>query len=357
MQFDPAKGRRIEAAAHALDLVPANAPASMIFEAIHPCVPAVAGLFSIIRPNAPEALVSQAIKLPPRTFAGWLQMPPEVLGATLAPLLTSEAGRLWRDSETIRGAQREQVDVLRLLDDDGLGEGGGLKVLDRRSPFYGVEHVMLALFMERGKRIPRSTQATLTALHEHVRAAVRRLSLPLLAHQPIHAQTVAEQSLGYICLSTTGSVREANRRARHLVERYRSAAGIVGARGALEDFAQRAQERARNGRPWQLRSDELFSELQVDVHRLAKETHTLAEDAILVEMREHVHDFSTLDVLTPKEREVVRVLLHVPGPRKQLALRLRMSEHTLRTHTQKIYSTLRVHSLGELRAEVKRQRG
>src|SRR4051812_40906044 len=129
MHLDPGESRRIRAASRTLDLLPVNAPGSAVFDAIRPCVHVAAGLFSIIRPGADDALVSQPVQLPPAVFESWLRMPPELLQVTLTPLIASRPGTLWRDSETLRGAQREQLEVLRELDGAGLGEGAGYKIL------------------------------------------------------------------------------------------------------------------------------------------------------------------------------------------------------------------------------------
>lgn len=358
MPLNPGESRRIKTASRALDLLPANAPISAVFDAIRLCVPVAAGLFSMIRPGANDALVSQPSRLPPEVFESWLRMPPHLLQVTLAPVLSFKPGRLWRDSETLRGAQREQLEVLRELDGAGLGEGAGYKLLERPSPWYGVEHLMLALLMERGERVPARSQVMLSALHEHIRAAVLRLAIPLLSHQPIHPQMVAEQSLGYICLSRSGRVLEANRRAREFVDRYGAAAGLQGRRNAVEDFAVCALKEAVGGKPWQLRIDGSRSILQVDAHHLAKETHVLPEDTILLYMRElsepqvaarALPDFKRL---TGREQEVALLLADPLLNPKEIADECGISPHTVRKHGEKIYKKMRVQSRLQLAARL-----
>src|SRR5689334_19871302 len=125
----PQEIRQIEAASRALARLPARAPTSAIFEAIRPCAPVAAGLFSAIRPESPDALITHAFGLPPEVLEGWLATSREQSARALAPMISSRPGKLWRDSETITGAQREQMKVLRMLDDANLGEGAGYKVL------------------------------------------------------------------------------------------------------------------------------------------------------------------------------------------------------------------------------------
>jgi DNA-binding CsgD family transcriptional regulator len=346
--------RRIKAASRALDLLPANAPASALFDAIRLCVPVSAGLFSVIRPGTDDALVSQPVHLSPELFDSWLRMPPLLLEATLAPVVASSPGKLLRDSETFLGAQREQLEVLHELDGAGLGEGAGYKVLERSIPWYGTEQVMLALLMERGERVPARAQVMLSNLYEQLQAAVLRIALPFVAHQPFHEQIVAEQALGYICISPGGRVIEANRRARHLVERYGHLAGIHALRGAVEAFALRVREKARNGQPLQLRIDSPPAVLQVDVHRLAKETYVVPEDAILLHMREVLAPpvvaatVPALERLTERERQLALLLARSNGSQKEIAADLQISSGTMRTHTQNVYVKLGVKSRAQL---------
>lgn len=356
MSLHPEECRQVEIASRALKKLPVNAPASAVFDAIRPCVRAEAGLYSIIRPDALDALVSQSVGLAPDVFESWLCTPPEMLRVTLAPVVTSPAGRLWRDSETVRGPQREQLEVLSKLDGAGLGEGAGYKILERTTPWHGVEHVMLALLMKRGSRVPEHAQAMLAALHTSIRGAVLRLALPLLSHQPLHTQIVAEQTLGYICVSSRGSVIEANRRARQFVERYAGVANIVGRRRAVEEFARRAREFARDGQSWRLETE--TSILEVAAHQLDKETHTIPENVVLLHMREMAAPPLSEEArrarasLTPMQLEIALLYARTGGADKEIADRLSLSPNTVRTHMQNIRQRLGVGTRGEIAARI-----
>jgi DNA-binding CsgD family transcriptional regulator len=355
--LDPGEIRRIEAIASVLDLLPSSAHPSALFDAIRPCVPLAAGLFCIIRPTAPDALVSHAVGLPQDVFESWMSTSPEQLARTLAPVISSEAGGLWRDSETITGAQREQLEVLRKLDDAGLGEGAGYKVLERPLPGQGVEHYMLALLMDRGVPVPPRSRALLAALNPSIRAAALRLGLLIVAREPILAQIVEEQSLGYICVSTRGAVLEANRRAHHLILRYREQSGVIGHLRAIADFAERAREAVAGQRTWYLHGSHPASLLEVNAHRLAKETHALPEDVVLLVMKEIVLPPApparvppAFHHLTPREQEIALLLARTGGSYKQIAADLGISDATARKHGENVHRVLRVHSRAELAA-------
>jgi DNA-binding CsgD family transcriptional regulator len=346
--------RLVEQAERALALLPASAHAASLFDAIRPCVPLAAGLLSIIRPSAPEALISHAVGLPQDVFESWLGTAPEQLAQALEPVITSPAGGLWRDSETLTGEQREQLEVLGKLDTAGLGEGAGYKVLAREIPWQGAEHVMMALLMDRGEAVPARSEARMAALNPAIRAASLRLRLPLIAREPILAQIIAEESLGYICVSTRGSVIEANRRAHDLVQRYRDAAGIQGRPRAVADFADRAREAAGGRRAWHLTAHDPRSLLEVNAHRLAKETHALPEDVVLLVLKEVLPPTDPVPVppalllLTSRQREVGLLLAGTGLSFKQIAEALGVSEATARKHGENVYRALGVHSRAEL---------
>jgi DNA-binding CsgD family transcriptional regulator len=359
MPLSPPEIRRLKATSRVLDRLSSSAHPSALFDAIRRCVPLSAGLFSIIRPSAPDAFVTHAVGLPQDVFESWLSTSPEQLARTLAPVIASPAGGLWRDSETIVGEQREQLAVLRKLDDAGLGEGAGYKVLQRPLPGQDDEHFMIALIMERGDPIPERSEALLGALNPAIRAAVLRLGLLIVAREPILAQIVEEQSLGYICVSLRGAVLEANRRAHHLVLRYRDAGGIHGQQRVIADFAQRAREAVAGRRSWYLGATNPASLLEVNAHRLAKETHALPEDVILLVLKEIIappavaESPPALRLLTPRQREIAFLLARTGYSYKQIADRLGLSEATARKHGENVHRTLRVHSRAELAALLK----
>jgi DNA-binding CsgD family transcriptional regulator len=353
-QLDAREAGQVEAATLALSRLPVRAPLQDVFGAIRPCVPLAAGFFGIIRPSRPDAMVTCPVGLPPDVYGGWLGTPGDQMAQVLASVVRSRNGSLWRDSETVTSPLREQLDVLRARDAAGLGEGAGYKVLERRSPCHGEEHLLLAILMERGSPIPPRAGTMLAALNPAISAAILRIQLPLAENDSIRAQILAESSTGYIGLSRSGAVLEANRRAHDLVMRYRQAAHVEGGRGAVMDFAARARERSGGGKVWQLEADDPASLLVVQTHDLAKETHLLHEDIVLVAMNEvlltpsSVEDMFERARLTPREKEIALLLKETPAQSKEIAARLELSPRTVTTNEQRIYAKLGVHSRLEL---------
>lgn len=359
--LDAGESRRVEAVARVLDCLPAGAPVSAIFDALKLCVPVQAGLLTFIRPSAPEALVSQAVGVEANVHETWLRTPPALFAKSLAPLLSSGAGSLRRDSETIRGELRERLEVLPLLDTAGLGEGAGYKVMERTIPWYGTEHVMLALLMERRVPVPARSDVMLAALNPALQRAVAHVSMPFLAPSSIFPRMVAKDALGYLCVSLTGRLTATNLRALHLVDRYAGAAEI-GGRGITEAFARRAMERTRMAGPWQIVHDDATSILHVHTYEM-DETPPPSERAVLVHMEElptpplSAKASRARALLTPKLREVADIYVATGATSKEIAQRLGKSARTVDTQMQQIRERLGVGSRGGIAALIGRPRG
>jgi DNA-binding CsgD family transcriptional regulator len=325
-----------------------------LFDAIRDAVPVVAGILGVVRPNAPDRLVTHPVKLPPEVFESWLSTPREVLARTLVPVIRSPDGSLWRDADTITGPLRERLAVLHKLDGAGLGEGAGYKILKRPVPWRGTEHFMLALIAERGEALPPGAEATLAALAPAIREAVLRLQVPLVARAPLLGQIVEEQSIGYVCLSRGDTILEANRLAHQLVLRYGPAAGVAGRRRLLANFARKARDRAANGRTWHVPIARPPAVLAVNAHRLAREAHGLGEDITLVVLREiHAPPIAAaeppaLGELTARQREIALLITESGLSRKQIADRIGLSLATVNKHVENIHRALGVHSRAEM---------
>jgi DNA-binding CsgD family transcriptional regulator len=221
---------------------------------------------------------------------------------------------------------------------------------------------MLAMIMERGHVIPRRSDVMLAALNPALRAAVLRLSLPIVGRVPFQAQLLEERRQGYICFSLQGRLVEANRRAHDLVARYQIAAQIRGRRKAVAAFGERACALTPGDTPWVLPASEPGSWLQVTTHRMSREAYDLMEDVLLVVMEELIVPQPSSEPpeehgpFTPAEWKVVRLLLGTGGSHKEIAHQLGRSPRTVDTHMDHIYKKAGVHSAGEFGVWLK-QRG
>ncbi len=360
--FDAAEAKVIERVGRALLQLPAGGASVALFDALTQVIPAAAGTISTIDPAAPEAMVTHPIRLPAEVFETWMRTPPVQLASLLEPILRSEDGALVHDYEAIPAPLRGSLEVLGTFDAHGLGESAGYKVSSRVVPGRGMEQVMLALIAERKGRFPRRSRALLAALNPAIGAAVERLRVPLLPSRSIFAQVIAEQALGYVCLSRTGTLLEANRRAHELALRYQRVAGLGGRRKVLCDLAAAALVRVGPGRPWLLSYGNGEAILELCTHHLAKETHALPEDVVLLMMKEmrlapapdEPADDERLAQLTPRQREVAALLIMSGLSFKHIAERVGVSEATARKHAENVYRLLGVHSRAELAQRFKR---
>ncbi|MDC0744784.1 helix-turn-helix transcriptional regulator [Polyangium mundeleinium] len=345
-------------AAQMLSKVAAGNDPAVILDALAQCVPAVAGLLSVVRNDAPQILISHAIRLPTELLEGWMRTRSEHLEPALRLVLDASPGGFWRDADTIAGPLRDGLEVLHALDDFGLGEGAGYKVHQRVVPGRGTEHVMLALLTERGTQFPRTAAAMMEALATDVRDAVHRASLPLVASRSILSQITEEQAIGYICINRrNGAVLEVNQRAFDLIAKYH-AGGVPRSRSALLDFADSARNVTARRSSWQIVHRTGVSVLEVHVHALAKQTHELHEDVHLLSMHEWIlpsvlrapraASSPILDALPPRKREIALLLAGSSLSYKEIADRLGISPGTVRAHVQNIYRSLGVHSRPEL---------
>ncbi|MDI1430129.1 helix-turn-helix transcriptional regulator [Polyangium sorediatum] len=334
-------------AAQMLSKVAAGNDPAVILDALAQCVPTVAGLISVVRPDAPQILISHAMRLPTELLEGWMRTRSEHLEPALRLVFEARPGGFWRDADTIAGPLRDGLEVLHALDDFGLGEGAGYKLHQRVVPGRGTEHVMLALLTERGKQFPRTAPAMMEALAADVRAAVHRASLPLVASRSILSQITEEQAMGYICINRrNGAVLEVNQRAFDLIAKYH-AREISRSRSALLDFADSARSFTATRASWQIVHPTGFSVLEVHVHALAKETHELHEDVHLLAMREWIlpsvlrppraASSPILEMLPPRKREIALLLVGSSLSYKEIAHRLGISPGTVRAHVQNIY--------------------
>jgi hypothetical protein len=199
----------VESALRRLEKVPPGGLLADVLLAIKDCVPVAAGLLSILRPEAPWATVTCPVGLDGPVLDSWLGMPAELRARTLEPIFASSPGDLWCDSETVDDALRERIDVFPKLRASGLGEGAGYKVAQGMSRLHGAEHVLLAILMEGRVPIPARARVLLAALHPALSEAILRTRLPFVSRERLSEQLVAPSETGYLCVSHSGNVIEA----------------------------------------------------------------------------------------------------------------------------------------------------
>jgi DNA-binding CsgD family transcriptional regulator len=349
---DPRDARALLDASRRLALVPLQGSAAAIFDALAVCVPVAAGLVIVVNPDAATAMTGHSVRLPPDVAEAWMSTPRAHLERALAPMMRAEQGDFWRAGD-LAPSVRGGLGVLDELASHDLGEGAGYKVVQRLGPSRGTEHVSLALLTERGARFPHDTAVMLKELRPLVCDALLRTSLPLVSTRPLFAQIVEEDGLGYVVVTPGGALRELNRRAYEIVRVYGPAAGVSGTRRAIGDFAARALERASRGKAWHV--SRTGSILEVRVYPLRADAHALAEDLVLVTLRECSIPAPGSGFtpppgvrLTTRQREVAELLVQTGLSYEAIGARLRVAGGTVRTFVSQIYREYGVHERSEL---------
>src|SRR5262249_2826585 len=96
--LDPRETRLVEDVRRGLSRLRAGASSADVFKALRPCVGAEAGLLSILRPGALDAMVNHVVGLHPAVVDSWLGMTSELRRRILAPIIDVKPGGLRRES-------------------------------------------------------------------------------------------------------------------------------------------------------------------------------------------------------------------------------------------------------------------
>jgi DNA-binding CsgD family transcriptional regulator len=156
-----------------------------------------------------------------------------------------------------------------------------------------------------------------------------------------------DQDVGYLVMRSNGSLLEANRRAVLLAQKYFSRAGGSWRSHAAALLSAMLEANRDNGPiRHRIHCPEGWDVLDAYVHRLAKESHDISEDVTLVQLRESQRD--SFQQLPPQQRKIASLLAYSGLSAKQIADKLGIAEGTLRTHSERVYKALGVHSRPEL---------
>lgn len=351
---DPREARALRAAARRLAKVPAQGSPELVIDAIGACVPVAAALIQIVNLDTPGMVSGHSIRLPIEIVQGWMSTPRAHMERAFAPLIQARDGDFWR-AQDLATSVRERIAVLEQLDRHGLGEGAGYKVSRRPGAARGMEHISLALLTERKRRFSPRAGRLLSTLAPAIRAAMDRLTLPLVATRPLVAQMMEEDAIGFLATSTSGALIELNRRAYDLVREQ----GLTRGRRALSDFTATALSKlSQASHPWYLRRADAI--LEVRRHDLRADTHAIADDIILLTLRKldlgaTVAPFAPppgID-LSPRQRDVAELLTRTGLTYVAIGERLSISGGTVRAIVPEVYRAYGVSSRSEL---IERQR-
>lgn len=347
----------LEVAIRDLAQLPVRAAPETVFDVIGRFAPVVGGLVGVTSTGDPESTVSHAVRLPISLVEGWASAPKHHFRHMMDLLFRAPAGSLINDRKAVTGKFRKELELIERVRAERLGESAGYRVSTRPTAGGGMELSFITLALD-GKKLFTPAQAEdLALLQPAIRAALDRMRVPLIPSEPILAQIVAEQSIGFMCLAKGGVIIEANQRMHTFVERYGEAAGVTLGRHALSEFAQRAVLETRGRPSWPLSCDEGRIWAEVTTHHLAYEAHAISQPLVLVMLREQMLRAPPprpriLD-LGPRQGKIASLLIDTGMSYKEIAAHLRIGPGTVRSHVEDIYRRLDVHSRAELTSRYK----
>lgn len=346
--------------AHLAQIAPGDDPGKII-DALAPSLGVVAGLLILVNGQT-MGMTQTSLRLPPPIFEGWMHTQPESLKNSLTPSVRSSPGEFWTDRDGLPDKLRSNMEVLHELNQHGLGEGAGLKLMQQPLPGGGIEHVVLALLTERGERFPAPAPAIALALAADIYEAIGRLSLPFTVGLSIHAQMLEEEETGFVCLGdgrTDRAIIEMNQRAYELACEYRKPAGLEQGRFSMHDFVEKALKKNLRTSAWQLAHPTSRSILQVRAHIMPAKCYGYAQDVRVLKLQEwnlqslgeEAQVFVLPELfrcLTQREREIVTLMLADGLAAQEIAYDLGRKVTTVRKHVENIHRKLEVRSTAEL---------
>jgi DNA-binding CsgD family transcriptional regulator len=330
-----------------------GAPAQL-YAALRVCAPVAGGLIGTMGSQMAGSMINHVVALPDEVLEAWVTTPLEHLRRMMAPLIPAAPGELISDQMHIERPFRDELELLDVLDAAGLGESAGYKIASRMYSSGKQEHRFLTLALDDKEVFTPSQRELFRQLHPYVDGALARMTLPLVAHEPLLIQIIEQDRAGYLCLSSTGAVVELNERAHVLARRYAEAAGVVGRCGALAGFVEYVLKESRRRQAWSL-THVSGSRIAIKLYHIDKESHAVGRDLTLVKLTEDDPLEALVSAgLSPRQCQVAHLLLYTSLGYKQIAAKLNMSEGTMRKHVENAYRRLGVRSRAELVARLPR---
>ncbi|HZF56505.1 MAG TPA: helix-turn-helix transcriptional regulator [Polyangiaceae bacterium] len=340
------KAQPADTTRRALQAIDAASPVFSIFEAIRPLLPFAAGMIEVLSASHREEPAHFVYDVP----EGFLSERARLIekDPSLPMVAQSPAGCALRGPDVIPEGAFHRLDYNQMVYGRfGLDNVTGM-ILSKDGAGAAQEAIVLWLFSGGDIRLPTWEECRrLSLVCGDIRDAVMRARLPLAIHEPSHFQAMQDQGVGYLLLRSNGTLLEANRKAAWLSQKYspRSAGSWRKHVHALISTAPTALQRGTPG-SYRIPSSDGSGVLKLHVHRLTKLSEALREDVTMIRMEEMM--WSGFQRLSQRQREIAGLLAFSGLSYKEIAGRLGIKEGSMRTHTERIYRALGVHSRFEL---------
>jgi DNA-binding CsgD family transcriptional regulator len=272
---------------------------------------------------------------------------------------SARVGTLSVDCDVLPPELWERVEGYQAIRRAGFGSAAALKLIVRMGT-RAREHTYIGLFREMGAPpLGRAERTMVTMLTPAIRSALERLAVPLLPGERLFAQMIEDQTMGMVVLRRRAP-REANRVAFALAFEYAPALNAqAGPRHLLGDFVDalicRPVSQADGRRRVRHPSVDQRRYLEASVHDLDPGRYDLPEPLSIMLLREILASTErsprladALAHLTPRQRQVARLLITTGLTHEEIGLHLGIATRTVDTHVQTVFSVLGVHSRADL---------
>ena len=335
----------VRSATGKLEAIPAGGSPEAVFDALRACAPVAGGLIGAMRPETNGSVISHVVRLPGDVLEAWASTPRPQLQRMMAPLAAATPGELICDQMAITGRFREDLALLRHMESAGLGESAGYKVATGNATAGPPDHRFLTVALDGNESFTPRQREMFRALHPAIHAALARIGLPIIPHEPLFAQFVEERCIGYLCLSESLSVLEFNDLAHEVAQHCLGSARVEPGRGWLARFAEQAVQETSEGHTWRLQRHDNLARVEIEAIPLARHAHPTSQDLIVLTLRERRLPPRGL---ARRQLQVANLLTTTDLQYKEIAAEMGIKVSTVGTYVEDVYRAYNVHTRPDL---------
>ncbi len=361
VQLSERKAKGIQKAINQLALInPGDIP-EKLFSIVQPLVPHVCGFIEVIRSDDPANAAGYFVNVP-EGYAEWFMSvyPSDPIPAALTVI--PEGDHIELQSFHQRMAVSTGQDFVRQVDTEArrifdIHDLETLKISD--SPSLGGREVIGMSLFRSGAEGPYSDEEhqILQILQPGLKSAINKLKLPFYRQEPLLEQILKDARTAYILTDAGGNIREVNGRLVPSLLEYIGPGSLQTNMQTLHRFVLETLSTFRTTgvhRQW-MKHREAGRLLEISLHQFASASGIFPEDRFLILMRE-VHCPAPVSwrqnplvvQFSPREREIVELLMETGLSAKEIADRICISPRTAEKHIERIYQKAAVCSRSEL---------
>lgn len=361
VQLSERKAKNIQKALNQLAVIsPGDIPENL-FSIIQPLVPHACGFIEVIRNSDPANATGYFVNVP-EGYAEWFMSvyPNDPIPAALT--LIPEGDHIELKSFHQRMAVSTGQDFVRQVDTEArrifdIHDLETLKISD--SPSLGSREVIGMTLFRSGAEGTYSDEEhqILQILQPGLKSAINKLRLPFYRQEPLLEQLLKDARTAYALTDAGGNIREVNGQLVPTLLEYMGSGSLQTSMQTLHRFVSEMLSAFRTTgvhRKW-LKHQEPGRLLESSVHPFPSASGIFPDDRFLILMRE-VHGQTPeswrqsplVGLFSPREHEIVALLMETGLSAKEIADRICISPRTAEKHIERIYQKAAVRTRSEL---------